>query len=85
MAVETETSEDCAMRTTSALARRKELQIFGNVLEERFEKKHTSHICFSAEDAKDMKILNRTIKIDVQNREMISEADTKLVDDACRP
>ena len=64
------------------VARRKQLQIFGKVLEKRFEVKQTGHIGFSASDAKELKILNRTIKIDVLNDEMTLEADTKLVKDA---
>ena len=66
------------------VARRKQLQIFGNVLEKRFEVKQTRHIEFSAEDAKELQILNRTIKMDVQNEEMSLEADTKLVEDVWR-
>ena len=64
------------------VARRKLLQIFGKVHEKRFEVKQTGHIGFSASDAKELKILNRTIKIDVLNDEMTLEADTKLVKDA---
>ena len=64
------------------VARRKQLQIFGKVLEKRFEVKQTRHIGFSAGDAKELKILNRTIKIDVLIDEMTLEADTKLVKDA---
>ena len=41
--------------------------------------KQTRHIGFSASDAKELKILNRTIKIHVLNDEMTLEADTKLV------
>ena len=37
---------------------------------------------FSAEDAKQLNILDRTIKIDVQNDKMTLDADTKLVEDA---
>ena len=44
--------------------------------------KQTGHIGFSAIDAKELKILNRTIKIDVLNDEMTLEVDTKLVKDA---
>ena len=47
-----------------------------------FEIKQNGHIGFSASDAKELKILNRTIKIDVLNDEMTLEADTKLVRDA---
>ena len=64
------------------VARRKQLQILGKVLEKRFEVKQTWHIGFSVSDAKELKILNRTIKIDVLNDEMTLEADTKLVKDA---
>ena len=64
------------------VARRKQLQIFGKVLEKRFEVKQVGHIGFSASDKKELKILNRTIKIDVLNDEMTLEADTKLVRDA---
>ena len=51
-------------------------------MEKRFEMKQTEHIGFPAEDAKELKILNRTIQLDVQNDETTSEADTKLVEDA---
>ena len=64
------------------MARRKKLQIFVKVLEKRFEVKQTGHIGFSASDAKELKILNRTIKIDVLNDEMTLQADTKLVEGA---
>ena len=64
------------------VARRKQWQIFGNVFEKRFEVKQTGHIGFSASDAKELKILNRTIKIDVLNDEMTLEADTNLVEGA---
>ena len=66
------------------LARRKQLQIGGNVLKKRFEVKQTGHIELSAEDVKKLKILNRTIKIDVHNGKMTMEADTKLVEDALK-
>ena len=46
----------------------------------RCNKRGTS--VFSAEDSNDLKMLNRTIMIDVQNDEMTLEADTKLVEDA---
>ena len=62
------------------VARQKQLQTFGKVLEKRFEVKHTSHIGFGADDKKELKILNRTIRIDVLNDEMTLEADTKLVE-----
>ena len=39
------------------------------------------HTRFS-EDAKELEILNRTIKIDVQNDEMTMEANTELVENA---
>ena len=58
------------------------LQTFGKVLEKRFEVKQTRHIGFYASDAKKLKILNRTIKIDVLNDEMTLEADMKLVEGA---
>ena len=64
------------------VARRKQLQIFGKVLEKRFEVKQTGHIGFSASDAKALKILNRSIEIDVLNDEMTLEDDTKLVESA---
>ena len=44
--------------------------------------KQTGHIGFGTNDKKELKILNRTIKIDVLNDEMTLEADTKLVRDA---
>ena len=44
--------------------------------------KQTGHIGFSASDEKELKILNRTIKIDVLNDEMTLEAVTKLVEGA---
>ena len=58
------------------------MQTFGKVLGERFDVKQTGHSGFSASDAKVLKILNRTIKIDVLSDEMTFEADTKLVEDA---
>ena len=57
-----------------------QLQTFGKVLEKRFEVKKTRHIGFYASDAKELKILNRTIKTDVLNDEMTLEADMKLVE-----
>ena len=66
----------------SVVARRKLLQIIGSVMEKRIEVKQTRHIGFSASDAKELKILNRTIKIDVLVDEMTLEADTKLVENA---
>ena len=62
------------------VARRKQLQTFGKVLASPFEVKQTGHIGFSASDQKELKILNRTTKIDVPNDEMTLEADTKLVE-----
>ena len=44
--------------------------------------KQTGHIGFGVNDKKELKILNRTIKIDVLNDEMTLEADTKLVENA---
>ena len=64
------------------VARQKQLQTFGQVLEKRFELKQTGHIGFGVNDEKELKILNRTIKIDVLNDEMTLEADTKLVENA---
>ena len=64
------------------VARQKQLQTFGKVLEKRFEVKQTGHIGFGVNDAKELKILNRTIKIDVLNDEMTLEADTKLAENA---
>ena len=64
------------------VARRKQLQTFGKVLEKRFEVKQTGHIGFGVNDEKELKILNRTIGIDVLNEEMTLEADTKLVENA---
>ena len=52
------------------------------VLEKRFEVKQTGHMGFRVNDEKELKILNRTIKIDVLNDEMTLEADTKLVEGA---
>ena len=63
------------------VARRKQLQTFGKILQKRFEVKQTGHIGFSASNAKELKILNRAIKIDALNDEMTLEADTKLVED----
>ena len=59
------------------VARQKQLQTFGKVLEKRFVVKQTGHIGFGVNDEKELKILNRTIKIDVLNDEM---TDTKLVE-----
>ena len=55
---------DCVMVTDfCVVARQKQLQTFGKVIEKRFEVEQTGHIGFSASDAKELKILNRTIKI----------------------
>ena len=71
------------MVTTSVwLHDRSSWQTFGNVLEKRFGEKQTGHIGFGANDKKELKILNRTIKIDVLNDEMTLEADAKLVEGA---
>ena len=64
------------------VARQKQLQTFGKVLEKRFEVKQTGHIGFGVNDENELKIFNRTIKIDVLNDEMTLEADTKLVEGA---
>ena len=64
------------------VARRKQLQIFWKVLEKRFEVKQTGHIGFSANDKKELNILNRKIRIGVLNDDMTLEADTKLVENA---
>ena len=64
------------------VARQKQLQTFGKVLEKRFEVKQTGHIGFGVNDEKELKISNRTTKIDVLNDEMTLEADTKLVENA---
>ena len=49
------------------VARRKQLRTVGRILEKRFEVKQTGHIGFGASDKNELKILNRTIKIDVMN------------------
>ena len=64
------------------VARWKQLQTFGKVLEKRFEVKQTGHIGFGVNDEKELKMLNRTINIDLLNDEMTLEADTKLVENA---
>ena len=50
-----------------------------SVLKKRSEVKHTEHNGFSSEDAKELEILNRTIKIDEQNGEMTWEAAKERV------
>ena len=67
------------------VAGREQLPICGNVLENRLKVRQVGHFGFSAEDAKELKTLNRTIKIDVQNDEMNLEADTELVRMHWRP
>ena len=64
------------------VARQKQLQTFGKVLDKRFDVKQTGHIGFGANYKQELKILNRTIKIDVLNDEMTLEADTKHVENA---
>ena len=82
-AIMTEISKDlCHDDDFCVVARRKQLQTLGRVLEKRIEVKQTGHIGFGANDEKELKILNRTIKIDVLNDEMTLEADTKLVENA---
>ena len=44
--------------------------------------KQNGHIGFGASDKKELKILNRTIKIDVLNDEMTLEAGAKHVEGA---
>ena len=70
------------MVTTSVWLHDKQLQTFGKVLEKRFEVKQTGHIGFGANDKKELKILNRTIQIDVLNDEMTLETGTKFVENA---
>ena len=65
-----------------AVARQKQLQNFGKVFEKGFEVKQTGQIGVGVNDKKELKILNRTIKIDALNDEMTWEADTKLVANA---
>ena len=45
------------------VARHKQLQTFGKVLEKRFEVKQTGHIGFGVNDEKELKILNRQSKL----------------------
>ena len=52
-------------------SRREQLRIFGKVLEKQFEVKKTGYIVFSAGDAKELKILNRTITVDVLTRSLL--------------
>ena len=58
-------SKDCAFLR---VVRRKQLQIFENVLRKRFEVEQIGHMGFSAENAKKLRILHRTVKINVQKR-----------------
>ena len=44
--------------------------------------KQTGHIGFGANNERELKILDRTIKIDVLNDEMTLEADTKRIENA---
>ena len=46
----------------SVVARQKQWRTFGKVFEKRVEVKQTGHIGFGANDKKELKILNRTIK-----------------------
>ena len=64
------------------VARRKQVQIFGKVLEKRFEAKQTRHMKFSAEVAQVLKILSRAINIAVRNVETTLEVHTKVVEEA---
>ena len=75
LSVAMEISKDCVMVMTSVWLHEK-------ILEERFEVKQTGHSGFGVNDEKELKILNRTIKIDVLNDEMTLESDTKLVENA---
>ena len=52
-------SHDGDLKGSCVVARRKQLQIFGKVLEKRFEVRQTGHIGFSASGAKELKILDR--------------------------
>ena len=70
------------MVMTSVWLHEKQLQTFGKVLEKRLEVEQTGHIGFGVNDEKELKILNRTSKIDVLNDEKTLEADTKLVENA---
>ena len=64
------------------VAQRKQVQIFGKVLEKRFEAKQTRHMKFSAEVAQVLKILSRAINIAVRNDETTLEVHTKVVEEA---
>ena len=63
----------CHIDDFCVVARQKQLQTCGKVLEKRFEVKQIGHIGFGVNDEKELKILNRTIKIDVLNDEMTLE------------
>ena len=70
------------MMTSVWLHDRSSCKLLEKVPDKRFEVKQTGHIGFGMNDEKELKILNRTIKIDVLNDEMTLEADTKLVENA---
>ena len=77
-----EISKDCVIVMTSVwLHDRSNCKPLEKSLK-RFEVKQTGDIGFGVNDEKELKILNRTIKIDVLNDEMTLEADTKLVENA---
>ena len=67
------------------VGRQKHLHAFEKILKKRFEVKQTGHVGFSASDAKELNILNRTIRVDVLKEEMTFEAGTKLVQEALSP
>ena len=67
------------------VGRQKHLQAFEKNLKKRFEVKETGHVGFFASDAKELKILNRTIRVDVLKDEMTLEADTKFVQETLSP
>ena len=72
----------CHVDDFCVVARQKQLQTLLKVLEKRFEVKQTGHVGFGVNDEKELKILNRTIEIDVLNDEMTLEAGTKLIENA---
>ena len=81
-AVAMEISKDCVMVMISVWVHdRSSCKLLEKSLE-RFEVKQTGHIGFDVNDEKELKISNRTIKIDVLNDEMTLEADTKFVENA---
>ena len=67
------------------MGRQKHLQAFEKILKKRFEVKQTRHVGCSASDAQELKILNRTIRVDVLKDEMTLEADTKHVQETLNP